>query len=1090
VSILSALWISRFALLGVLGPIALGDAPAGAAAAPLETSTIDPQAATPDCVALAECRSWVRFRTGHPSPYQAMAMSREGGEAVIILSEPPPSLSREALEDLLRNVFGDELVSIRRYRMPTGADGWLEDVVLRVRLEPDPDVQVISGDTLQPWQVPSGVADRLRFVGAALWGTMDGFWLDEIGHGPASAPIGELRVTPSMIDAIVAKSSPSWRPLAGAGGAMTFAELETRNSPGAFVTADGVVALVVPQQARVGDVEAPFRRFAVASDLLVGAVRTKEGPMVLLGRARRLPLSELPPLRFETFALLARNQDDELAQSYERQRIFAGRIMSGDKAGWDWAPILLSAQLDDSEFGTLLNEADQLLKSWSQHGDVKYYSFNYPAPGAYPFGSEAASQYFLRQDHASSLIFNWNTDNFATLIERPNYESLTVDRSNALPILYIPGDIGAAGSDDADERAAADDAALKAWQARDYFAAQGSPVIVQVARDVLLAQATRSLLTPGEPPGPRLKARSDTTAQVLQQEARAWVTRLLAANTLPPAVKAQVDDLRKDRTPEQIAEVVAMPQAAERDAERAFGRLQHAAEMLDGVERELHQLADEGEPIVKRYDDLDNQMKALKEKWIKRCGELGGTRTNEGGDLVCSYKAGAPGFGELDDLKAKANALSAALQALDPKMKALDSDAGRLTERRKAILTAAVQEKDRYESTIGALRKTLALRPVFESMSGAADLDAVHQKVLVAVSGPTNGSIRTPSIVLSQSQLMRETVGGHNISLTPVRARVMNVARPRIGVTSDGRTVIDVPSEQVDQVGAVARGDDSAARHLTPTAIQPGGDTLLASMRAAQRLANEPALLADAARCQTCDAVITRQPDGTIFLVRLRPAPPEVEQIFGKSGMIGALGGPPPLSVVEFNNFPPGVVGDVSAAVRGVRGAANGGSGNWGGRFGSGPSNGPSPPRIYMVDREDRPTMLEVSSAQPASLEGPMDFRGSTVQEAEAGAWQEKFGLPPDGTRILVDFGPDPARRSWLGILVRAANGQGLVERVVNTVRLWIGRQGSALPSRDALIGLRETIRREGVTSIDFYLREGADVVRVANADGRTNDAG
>jgi hypothetical protein len=86
---------------------------------------------------------------------------------------------------------------------------------------------------------------------------------------------------------------------------------------------------------------------------------------VLFGRQRQISLGVLPPLRFENLQAFARNQTDHVAQSYERRRIFAGRVTVGKYAIWDWAPILLSPQLDDNKFGTLLNLADQILKSWS-----------------------------------------------------------------------------------------------------------------------------------------------------------------------------------------------------------------------------------------------------------------------------------------------------------------------------------------------------------------------------------------------------------------------------------------------------------------------------------------------------------------------------------------------------------------------------------------------------------------------------------------------------------------------------------------------------------------------------------------------------
>jgi hypothetical protein len=74
----------------------------------------------------------------------------------------------------------------------------------------------------------------------------------------------------------------------------------------------------------------PFRRFAVASDEIVGGDWTRDGQTLILGRARSHSQQIVPPLRFETFALLATQSTNELAQSYERNAVFAGKLATGE----------------------------------------------------------------------------------------------------------------------------------------------------------------------------------------------------------------------------------------------------------------------------------------------------------------------------------------------------------------------------------------------------------------------------------------------------------------------------------------------------------------------------------------------------------------------------------------------------------------------------------------------------------------------------------------------------------------------------------------------------------------------------------------
>src|SRR5689334_10515301 len=71
------------------------------------------------CPLAAECEAWQEFRTNHPSPYQAFIVADRGNESVVIISEPPPALSREQLDQALRALFGDGLLQISRFHWPT-----------------------------------------------------------------------------------------------------------------------------------------------------------------------------------------------------------------------------------------------------------------------------------------------------------------------------------------------------------------------------------------------------------------------------------------------------------------------------------------------------------------------------------------------------------------------------------------------------------------------------------------------------------------------------------------------------------------------------------------------------------------------------------------------------------------------------------------------------------------------------------------------------------------------------------------------------------------------------------------------------------
>ncbi len=168
----------------------------------------------------------------------------------------------------------------------------------------------------------------------------------------------------------------------------------------------------------------------------------------------------LPPLRNETLIQLATNQE-ELGQSYERRNIFAGRY--NESTYMDWAPIYLSPRLLDTEYGSLLNITDQMLKSWTEHGTVRYVNFKYPDPSTFPF-PEPFTKYLDVQE----LVFNWNTKGAGDIARSCRYEIFALNRTGALPIDYL-----AAGRPNVQD---AEDTAYK------YYAKLNDPNLIRVVQ--------------------------------------------------------------------------------------------------------------------------------------------------------------------------------------------------------------------------------------------------------------------------------------------------------------------------------------------------------------------------------------------------------------------------------------------------------------------------------------------------------------------------------------------------------------------------------------------------------------------------------
>jgi hypothetical protein len=222
----------------------------------------------------------------------------------------------------------------------------------------------------------------------------------------------------------------------------------------------------------------------VSSDAVFGGLWTHAGQAALVGRIRRTPLTHLPPLRFETFTLLATQRGDELAQSFERSAVFAGKLFDKDHFGQDWAPIFLSPVLEDTELGALLNITDQMLKSWSSAGRVDYLYFDYPKPAYFPFKGRAIAD-VVRKSGVRSVLFNWNTSGSAAVVKMPEQSVLTLNVTTALPVTY-----GADGKTKAEGGA---DMLKYEEEAFSYFAGLGDPNLARVAQYTAIYQIFRAI---------------------------------------------------------------------------------------------------------------------------------------------------------------------------------------------------------------------------------------------------------------------------------------------------------------------------------------------------------------------------------------------------------------------------------------------------------------------------------------------------------------------------------------------------------------------------------------------------------------------
>jgi hypothetical protein len=468
------------------------------------------QAYQPNCPPQDEaCGAWWSFRRDHPYPYQAFAGKRLGGDrAVLVLSEPPPDLARERVAGLVMSAFADRNPTIAAQPWMIGPDGYVEDVVVSFDA---PELQ--SDDLLGS----SDIRDRLGMLNLAWYGTTCGGDVETIGSGSAlaPAPAPNLEISAREIRKWLEDPATLWTPIeTTAPQRQAWQQLQETGPSGAYLSQDNTLVLLtfptslLDSVDGVGGLKQDFRRFAVSSDAILGAVTTQGGQFALIGRGRTHPFSQIAPLRFETFALLAAQKADELSQSYERSNPLAGRM---PLAGRDWAPIYLSEALIDTELGALLNVTDQMLKAWSQHGTVEYLYFDYPGrPPNFPFDRPLTDVVHERTG-SESVLFNWNTSGSAVVVNTPNFAVLVGRQLGALPVTY-GAEIGNTGEMDLGKLM---DLEERAYQ---YFPSLGDPNLARVTQYTLIYQAFRNLAARG--------GEADRQVPELRNETRVLVDRM------------------------------------------------------------------------------------------------------------------------------------------------------------------------------------------------------------------------------------------------------------------------------------------------------------------------------------------------------------------------------------------------------------------------------------------------------------------------------------------------------------------------------------------------------------------------------------
>lgn len=395
------------------------------------------------------------FRDAYPYHLQIIGATPQlsDNSRVVIVSEPPPNLSLSYFQNLAGSVEG----SVTTFTHSVGYDGWTKDVVIALPPLPQP---VFDALLTRLHQDLYGTSYKAHAVSLPI-GNRN---LNSVSLEDQSL---DLTVSAGNLYEWFINNPVQFSSLSG-GETQTLPGLLASQQPGVFLSDQaGFVAWVIPRNGDLNQYQVAGRQFFLDSDLILGAIAS--GPTIaIIGRERVKPVLQLPPLRFETALVLAAEDSGELSQSYERNHLFSGKLTDGN----DWAPIYLSERLVNTEFGSLLNITDQLLKSWSLGGSVDYINFNYPQPSGWASFPYPMRELYI-QEEIDSILFNWNTAGLGYTAEVGPYEVFALNRTGALPLTY---------GFDSDLAAAYEEVAY------DYFAQLSNPDLARVVQYTALYQ--------------------------------------------------------------------------------------------------------------------------------------------------------------------------------------------------------------------------------------------------------------------------------------------------------------------------------------------------------------------------------------------------------------------------------------------------------------------------------------------------------------------------------------------------------------------------------------------------------------------------
>lgn len=829
------------------------------------------------------CHAWGKFRRDYPYPTQrVVTRTLDNGQALVFITEPSNRLDKVQWREFITTLFDEDLVEYNTFKWMIGTDGWGEDIAIRVASKTGK--YDLEGDLF---------AERISLIHYANYGTSINSGAESLSSGgqrkkPHKLP--NLKLTAAEIHKWVSDRNVRWHILREpSNSAPHWLESGKMNSRQALVSEDqSLVMLRFPikdilSARQSGELPAElltaFREFAIGSDILLGGAWDKD-QIALLARRRQVPLSDFPPLQVDTFALLAAQKTPELHQSYERTNLYASKLTNGPFRFRDWAPIYLSRPLINTEFGALLNITDQMLKSWSEAGQIEYLYFDYPGkPTTFPFNGKPISEIIYERTHSSRVLFNWNTAGLGSLI-RGTPSILVPRQTGALPITY--------GSELGDDQSM-QTGHLQEFEneAYDYFANLRDPNLARVVYYTLLYQ----IMTHAAPVETRIATIEPSAgAKVLINHTLAILKSLDTSSDPELAnAKKQISNFKEENPAidnQQLAAMLADPRVGRNQIMREFSQV---------------------------VADLQEQNKALEQKASKHTTMATKARVlnEELESKINSYNSKA------DRLNAQSYVSTSESQMMSRLNSSIDDKKGKLLriqadlESRKANINGMQENMTKMANSLLQKKKLLnqvsGLVKALKKTSARQDLEDICSAYSTASALGPDSWIKTPSIVISWENAVGLesllSVGGHNLDSQVLQFEESPLAKGIEVVETKIGTVIRFPNSARDRVLSNATELARAVEHkgiidaakladISKKAVKPRDPTdvlQIGTTKAKWRRAKfldpdlDSQLVADIRRIaekNDCCVFLATGKDGRDYIATINPSQPPEQWVY------------------------------------------------------------------------------------------------------------------------------------------------------------------------------------------------------------------